>query len=214
MAYSPLMTAALTGASLRQLGHWRAPGEHGTVLSPEVSSQRPILYSFRDLIALRTCVYLRTEVSLQKIRKALNNLRRLGEREHLSSYKLVASGPSIALLHDDGQVDLVDSPGQGILVWMADVLGSFPKASGEVVPDLYAPREELEVQPLTQAGTPVIRHTRVPYDIVAGLVADGVAPEDVATYYPSVSAAAARDARDFDRYVSTYRADGGAADAA
>ncbi|MEI5097830.1 hypothetical protein RB200_03145 [Streptomyces sp. PmtG] len=50
---------------------------------PEISSERPILHSFRDVVELRICVQLREEDSLQKIRRALNTLREdLGEWEH------------------------------------------------------------------------------------------------------------------------------------
>jgi DNA-binding transcriptional MerR regulator len=92
VSYEPKLTASLSGATIRQLAHWRNPASsRGAILVPEVSHIRPILYSFRDVVALRTCVRLRQETSLQKIRLALNTLREdLGEREHLSSYVLVA----------------------------------------------------------------------------------------------------------------------------
>lgn len=81
MAYRAKMAAALSGASPRQLGTWRRGPR--PLLVPEVSTN-PILYSFRDLVALRTFTYLRETVSLQKIRKALGTLRDLGELDHLS----------------------------------------------------------------------------------------------------------------------------------
>lgn len=109
MSYEPKLAAALSGATLRQLSHWRrAAGPKGAVLVPEISSERPILYSFRDVVALRICVQLREEASLQKIRRALNTLREdLGEWEHLSSYKLVAGPDTIYLAEPDHAVDLI-----------------------------------------------------------------------------------------------------------
>ncbi|WDV32069.1 hypothetical protein OIM90_14310 [Streptomyces sp. AD16] len=109
MSYEPKLAAALSGATLRQLSHWRrASGPKGAVLVPEISSERPILYSFRDVVALRICVQLREEASLQKIRRALNTLREdLGEWEHLSSYKLVAGPDTIYLAEPDHAVDLI-----------------------------------------------------------------------------------------------------------
>ncbi|MGW0806602.1 DUF433 domain-containing protein [Nonomuraea sp. NPDC002799] len=97
MSYSPKLAAALSGATLRQLAHWRqASAGRGAVLVPEVSGTRPILYSFRDLVALRACVKLRNDASLQKIRRALDTLRDdLREHEHLSAYRLVADGSII-----------------------------------------------------------------------------------------------------------------------
>ncbi|MGH1554815.1 hypothetical protein ACRAWF_31460 [Streptomyces sp. L7] len=71
MSYEPKLAAALSGATLRQLSHWRrASGKRGALLVPEISDSRPILYSFRDVVALRACVKLRRETSLQKIRRA------------------------------------------------------------------------------------------------------------------------------------------------
>lgn len=44
MSYEPKLAAALSGATLRQLSHWRrASGPKGAVLVPEISSDRPIL---------------------------------------------------------------------------------------------------------------------------------------------------------------------------
>jgi len=39
--------------------------------------------------------------------------------------------------------------------------------------------------------------------LVAGLVAEGVSPEDISKYYPAVTADAARDAIDFAHYVDS-----------
>jgi uncharacterized protein (DUF433 family)/DNA-binding transcriptional MerR regulator len=198
MAYEPRVAAALTGATLGQLGYWRKTG----VLAPELSEARPVLYSFRDLIALRTAVYLRTDRSLQAIRKALQTLHDIGETDHLSSYRLVSQGrKSIALVRDDGAVDLVERPGQSLtVVKLGDVLRSFPLGDVEV-PNLLHPRRRLSVDPQVRGGHPVVAGTRVPFELVASLVRDGVAPEKIADFYPSVTAAAARDAADFADYV-------------
>jgi hypothetical protein len=108
VAYPPYMAAALSGATLRQLSHWRrSSSSSGAVRIPEVSSARPILYSFRDVVALRTCVFLRKDSSLQRIRRAIGNLRSLGELDHLSEYKLVSDNESLVLVNDDLAVDLV-----------------------------------------------------------------------------------------------------------
>lgn len=198
MAYEPRVAAALTGATLGQLRYWRKT----RVLSPELSPARPVLYSFRDLIALRTAVYLRTDRSLQAIRKALQTLHDIGETGHLSSYRLVSqSRKSIALVRDDGAVDLVEKPGQSLtVVKLGDVLQSFPLGDVEV-PNLLHPRRCISVDPQVRGGHPVVAGTRVPFELVAGLVRDGVAPEKIADFYPSVTAAAARDAADFADYV-------------
>ena len=205
MAFGAKVAAALSGASLSQLSYRRGPsGRQGgrPVLVPEVS-RRPVLYSFRDVVALRMCVFLREERSLQKIRRAITKLRDLGGQDHLSTYKLVATDRgSIALVDDVGAVDLVKYPGQEIIAEMRDILAPFfNQKRGVVVPEFFHPRRSLLVDEGIRGGHPVVAGTRVPYELVADLVADGVPPGHVSDYYPMVSAEAATDAADFADYV-------------
>ncbi len=205
MGYTTKMAAALCGATVSQLRHWRNP-RTGPLLAPEIAAGRQAFYSFRDLLALRTFVHLREHASLQRIRVAIGNLRDLGEVQHLASYRLVSDmAGNIQLVTEEEALDLVRRPGQRqILVAMGDVIEAFPVRAGVVVPHLLQPREHLEVDPETQGGIPVIAGTRVPYDAVAGLMRDDVAPERIAEYYPAVSAEAARDALSFAVYVDSY----------
>ena len=206
MAYAPSMAAALSGATVNQLRHWRN-AKTGPLLAPEISSAPRIFYSFRDLLALRTFVHLRRDASLQKIRLAIGNLRNLGEIEHLASYELVsdARGNIQLVKNDDEAVDLVRRPGQRqLVVVMGDVIEPFPVRPGVVVPHLLKPRAHLSVDPETQGGIPVITGTRVPYDAVASLMREDVPADKVADYYPTVTADAARDALDFAMYVDSY----------
>lgn len=198
MAYEPRLAAALSGVTTRRLTYWRTT----RVLVPEVAADRPVLYSFRDLVALRTFAYLRGDRSLQAIRRALRTLVDLGETEHLSAYRLESQGKrSIALVKDETAVDLVERPGQALtVVKLGDVLRAFPLGDLEV-PNLSHPRQNISVDPSVRGGRPVVAGTRVPFELVAELVRDGVSPEDIAEFYPSVDAAAARDALDFAEYV-------------
>ena len=206
MAYAPYMAAALSGATLRQLSHWRrSSGSSGAVLKPEVSVSRPVLYSFRDVVALRTCVFLRKDASLQKIRRAIANLRDLGEVDHLSRYKLVSDHDSIVLVDDDSAVDLVKKPGQQVIAEMSEVLRPFINKSNVEVPALLTPRDHITISPDVRAGHPVIAGTRVPYEKVAELLRDGVPSEAIHDYYPAVDQQAATDAFDFAEYVDSWR---------
>ncbi|MDX2520607.1 MULTISPECIES: DUF433 domain-containing protein [Streptomyces] len=204
MSYEPKLAAALTGATLRQLAHWRNPAAaKGALLIPEVSAERPILYSFRDLIALRLCVQMRKETSLHKIRDAVRSLRvNLGEREHLSTYRLVADGHHIYLVEPAQATDLLHG-GNGVIHQVVDALKPFYRG-GRHIPDLYQPRDHLRVDEDVRGGEPVIDGTRIPAADVAALVRDGIAPERIVDFYPGVSAAAARDALDFSDYVDSY----------
>ncbi|WP_328915468.1 MULTISPECIES: DUF433 domain-containing protein [unclassified Streptomyces] len=203
MAYSTRMAAALSGATMGQLRSWRQDRGSGPILRPELTSQ-PALYSFRDVLALRAFAHLRSDVSLQRIRKALVTLKSFGEVEHLSSYSLVAEGDTILLVGDDHATDLVKRPGQRVIATMADILQEFAPRPGVVVPHLLQPKQNVSVDPETQGGQPVITGTRVPFDAVAELVEDGVPLERIGDYYPGVTAEAARDAVSFALYVDSY----------
>jgi uncharacterized protein (DUF433 family) len=167
------LTSVLTGASAGQLRHWNRTG----LLVPEVATGSRLLYSFRDVVALRTVVRLRTETSLQKVRLAF------------------ATMPAL-------DFDLVANPGQYEIFSLADVFEPFRTKRGVTVVDFLHPRKRLEVRAGRMGGWPTIINTRVPYDTIADLVAGGdVALDQVSYYYPGVDAEAARDAVDFHASV-------------
>lgn len=200
MAYEPRVASALSGATIKQLAYWRS--SERPVLVPEVSSRKRVLYSFRDLVALRTFVFLREQRPLQTIRKALDALAKIGETEHLSKYRLVAQGKrGITLVEGDRGVELVERPGQQVIVIkLGEIMRAFPIDDFEV-PNLAKPRKKLSVNPEVRSGRPVVAGTRVDYELVAGLVDDGVPPMEIKGYYPSVTADAARDAASFADHV-------------
>jgi uncharacterized protein (DUF433 family)/DNA-binding transcriptional MerR regulator len=200
--YPSYLAATLSGASLRQLQYWREQD----VLHPELKrSGGRVLYSFRDVVALRTFVYLREELSLQLIRKAIGKLREFGNAEHISQYTLVAHAGRVVLMSDESMMDLTKNPGQYVAAFMRDVFQPFVNMQGAQVVNLLRPRELVSVDPDTQGGYPVIAGTRIQFDLVASLVSDGVDPEEVSEFYPSVTAAAARDAASLACIVAEYR---------
>jgi uncharacterized protein (DUF433 family)/DNA-binding transcriptional MerR regulator len=205
VVYATKMAAALSGATVSQLRHWRSP-RTGPLLAPEIAASPRVEYSFRDVLALRTFVQLRTDASLQKIRAAIGNLRDIGEADHLATYRLVSDrGGNIQLLTDDDAVSLGRNAGQlQLIAIIGEVIEPFAVRAGVLIPHLLRPRPGLAVDPETQGGTPVIAGTRVPYDAVATLMREGVSAEGIAEYYPAVGAAAANDALDFARYVDSY----------
>lgn len=205
MAYSTQMAAALSGATTGQIRSWRQDRGSGPFLRPELGIKPRALYSFRDILALRAFARLREEFSLQALRRAVGNLRELGEIDHLSAYSLVAEGKSIVLCEDDEHgTDLLKTPGQRVVATLADIMAPFTPRPGVIVPHLLHPYDHVSLDPETQGGQPVITGTRVPSDEVAALLRDGVPAEKIAEYFPSVNAEAARDAERFARYVGSY----------
>jgi hypothetical protein len=128
MSYSPDLAAALSGASMGQLQYWRSTRTSEPLLAPE--HYRPharVMYSFRDVIALRTFVFLRSrDIPLQKVRKAVHSLRKLGATDHLASYRLVPIGKNVAWRESDHEVHDLTSLQQShpALAEMVDVLSA------------------------------------------------------------------------------------------
>ena len=101
------------------------------LLAPELHKPRSrVSYSFPDVVALRTFVYLRSQkVPLQRVRKAAQSLRDMGATEHLSSYQLVAVGRDVVWkVSDDVVVDLTRRPGQQVIAQMVRILDAFRTA--------------------------------------------------------------------------------------
>lgn len=204
MAVPTQVAAALSGATYSQLVYWRSQrAGMEPLLVPEHRDGRVRLYSFRDVIALRTFAYLRERVSLQKIRDAVRTLDRLGDEEHLSAYRLYATDSSVVWADPRGDhIDLVEQPGHlRASVALRDVFNEFRNKVEMTIRPLYRPFDEISVHPEVRGGLPVVRGTRVPYDLVAGLVRDGLPPSAVPEVYPSVHPAGARDAVKMADYV-------------
>ncbi|WP_022880527.1 DUF433 domain-containing protein [Microbacterium sp. B19] len=199
MSFSIELAATLSGASVGQLRRWRATD----LLRPEIHDARPAVYSFRDVVALRSFVRLRNDVSLQRIRKALGNLPNIEDlTEHPGSYTFGTDGATIAVLTEDGPVDLVKNPGQSIVATLADVFEPFTTTQGRQVPDFLRPRRHLSIDARRAGGLPTISGTRLPYENVAALVRTGEVPHDqVERFYPGVTPDAVEDAVEFDLSV-------------
>lgn len=207
MSFTPVVAAALSGASTGQLAYWRSSRTTEPLLAPEHHEPRSrVSYTFRDVVALRTFVYLRSrQVPLQRIRRAVASLRRLGHDEHLSEYSLVALGHDVVWrVSVDEAIDLTRNPGHGVLAQMADILAPFLNMQDQAVLDLRRPKPGISVDPSVRGGFPVVEGTRVPYDLVASLLDDGLDIAAISEIYPSVSVEAARGAADFARYVHTF----------
>ncbi|HYQ76184.1 DUF433 domain-containing protein [Cellulomonas sp.] len=205
MAFPLPLAAALTGATPAQLRHWRDSG----LVVPEVRPFRPPLYSFRDLVLIRSVAYLRAHLSSQKVHKAMLGIPDVMDAVvHPSEYRFGTDGETVYLGTESGEaIDILRRRGQTSLFTFDDMLSEFRNFKDERVADFARPSAHLEVAPGRVGGWPTIEGTRVPYDDVARLVDnETVFPEDVQAFYPSVSPAAARDAVEFAERVEALGA--------
>ena len=207
MAFPVPIASVLSGASVDQLAYWRKRTPSARpLLVPEAKRSGRFLYSWSDVVALRSIVYLRQEKSLPRVRRAVELLRALeaNEWEHLARYTLISTKTSILVRTPSGQLlDLEHQPGTVVSeILMRDVLAPFSTRSGRDVPGLENPHRLLAVNPRVLAGYPVIAGTRVPFDVVAGLADDGVPTAEIIEMYPSVDPDSIDDARDFAEQVA------------
>jgi uncharacterized protein (DUF433 family)/DNA-binding transcriptional MerR regulator len=206
MAFPVPIASVLTGATPRQLGYWRRKTTAAPpLLVPEAERGGRYLYSWADVVALRSIVYLRRKKSLPKIRRAVAALRQLeaDDWEHLAEYRLVRTAETIIVQTPRGDIlDLERSPGT-ILdeILMEDVLGPF-KVNGTKVPALRQPRPHLAVHPRILNGFPVIAGSRVPFHLVAALADEGASSAEIVEIYPSVDPRGVPDAQDFAHQVA------------
>ncbi len=207
MAYPITLTAALSGATVDQLAYWRRhTASDPPLLEPDAKRSGRYLYSWADVVALRSIVYLRQVKSLPRIRRAVQTLRSLepGEWGHLANYKLAATGTSIVVVTPNGDVLDVDEHRGTVMdaTLLGDVLGKFEREDGRTVPAMARPKDNLSIDPGVLGGYPVVAGTRVPFDVVAGLADEGYSDAEIIELYPHVRAASIEDARSFAQDVA------------
>jgi uncharacterized protein (DUF433 family) len=207
VAFPVPIASVLTGATIAQLAYWRKDTPSAAaLLVPEGKRSGRYLYSWGDVVALRSIVYLRSEKSLPRIRRAVAVLRALEADEwtHLGRYSLISTKRSILVRTPKGQLlDVGEHPGTVLEeTLMEDVLEPFETRTGRVVPDLKRPRPHITVDPGVLGGYPVVAGTRVPFDAVAALARDELDADDIAAIYPSVRREAIPDATAFAEQVA------------
>jgi DNA-binding transcriptional MerR regulator len=147
--YRGTAVVKIVGITYRQLDYWARTGLVEPSVRRAEGSGTQRLYSFDDIVRLRVVKrLLDTGVSLQKVRRAVDELRARGRS--LADATLVSHGDSVYLLDDDAQlVDLLKR-GQGV----------FAIALGPVIDELEGevtafPTERLEDAPVPTASVEV-----------------------------------------------------------
>ena len=128
MAYTTRIAAALSGATVGQLRHWRSP-RTGPLLAPEIAAAPQAFYSFRDLLALRT--------SGKKDRSVLTDARGVG-------YDVIVT-KDWNQLSDPGECDAIRKSGlhhiryrqrqdgaSGLALALGAVISAMPKVMEEL----------------------------------------------------------------------------------
>jgi uncharacterized protein (DUF433 family) len=210
-AYTAERTAALSGVPLSTLHYWA----RNEVLTPSISATRVKLWSYTDLMGLRTIYWLRQRKThaagweipasaMPSVRRALAALRDLDLELWTED-----GGPSVRV-DPGGQIFIVTQDAGPATVEGAqvldpnvfDLIAPF-RTHATRAPDLAKPRPNLRIVPGKLSGSPHIAHTRIETVAIASLADRGFDSARIEKLYPSVRPRVALvEAVDLERQLS------------
>jgi uncharacterized protein (DUF433 family) len=209
-AYTAERAAALSGVPKSTVHYWARE----EILVPSVSAERVKLWSYGDLMALRTIYWLRQtkqdssgrevpKTAMKAVRRALREIAALEldlwDEDGAPRVAVDRSG-SIVIYDEDRALR---PEGQRILdTDMLDLLAPFASREGLHGPDLSAPRPLLRIVPGKLAGSPHIERTRIETQALAALDRRGIENARIYRLYPAVSSEAVDEAIDLERELS------------
>jgi uncharacterized protein (DUF433 family) len=208
-AYTAERAAALSGVPKSTVHYWSREG----ILVPSVSPERVKLWSYGDLMALRTIYWLRQtkqdpsgrevpRTAMKAVRRALREIAalKLDWSEDGAPHIAVDRAGGIVIEHD-GRAQRPG--GQSILdADMLDLLAPFASREGLHGPDLSVPRPRLRIVPGKLGGSPHVAHTRLESQALGALADSGLAQAKIYRLYPDVERAAIEDALDLERQLT------------
>lgn len=209
-AYPADRAAALAGVPVSTVYYWARRG----VYAPTLSSEKVMLWSWADLLALRAISWLRsvkpdisnrptTMLEVRNIIRVLEDQygRRLGD--HLVNRSVVlnvdsAGKPYIRvedmLARPLRSGDLQTASGE----LMVDLLSEYETGHGLRGPHLLRPRPNLRIIPGKLGGEPHIQDTRIETRIITALIRRGYETSRVLEFYPFLDATSLEQAVDLE----------------
>jgi uncharacterized protein (DUF433 family) len=208
-AYPADRAAALAGVPLSTVHYWA----RNEILVPSVSPTKVKMWSYTDLMGLRTIYWLRqrkvtTEGSqvpattMPAVRRALAHLR------ELDLELWTEQGGPVVRVDPSGRIYIESVPGevetpQGErpldAEWL-NLIAPFATRSTQG-PDLQRPREHLRIVPGKLSGSPHIAHTRLETVTVAALRVRGFQQDKLEQLYPKITPIGLVEAVDLERQL-------------
>ena len=209
-AYTADRAAALSGVPKSTVHYWARKGH----LVPSISAERVKLWSYTDLLALRTIYWLRQpkrtsegreipSSTMPAVRRALEALRRLDLELFEGQRPLVVVDRDGGVLLDPPGKTLQTPAGQAVARDLLDVVAPFDTVEGLRGPDLQSPRAHLRIIPLKLAGSPHVEGTRVETRALAALANRGYQPSQIVTLYPTIDHDAILEALDLESQLAS-----------
>ncbi len=208
-AYTADRAAALAGVPKTTMHWWAREG----ILIPSVSPVRVKLWSYGDLLALRTIAWLRAtktdedgcripKTAMPTVRRALAELQNLDldlwiddttPNVGVDRSGTIVLEPDTDPRHLDGQ-RLIDAE-------IFEVLRPFNLHVDRPGPDLVEPRPRVRIVPGKLAGAPHVKDTRVETEALAALRIRGLDNVKIAQLYPILELDDVDEALDLERQL-------------
>jgi uncharacterized protein (DUF433 family) len=206
-AYAAERAAALSGVPRSTVHYWA----RREILVPSVSAERVKLWSYTDLMALRTIYWLRRtkhgvdgrdlpRTAMPAVRKALATLRELDLRlwtEEGGPAVVVDRSGHVYVRTESGAVESLDR-GRPIDADWLDLIEPFSTHEATLGPNLQAPRPHLRIVPGKLSGSPHIERTRIETAAVAALADRGLDRQAIHALYPIVAPVSVAESLDLE----------------
>ncbi len=207
-AYPADRAAALSGVPISTVHYWARE----EILVPSVSAHRIKLWSYSDLMALRTIQWLRRAKTasdgaavppstMPAVRRALKQLEELD----LSLWS-DDQGPAVSV-DRGGKIQVHDTPDReeasrqrAFAAGAEDFLRLIEPFHG--APDLHSPRPLLRIVPGKLGGSPHVAHTRLESQAVGALSSSGLPVAKIYRLYPDVEPRAIDEALELEQQLA------------
>jgi len=203
--YEADRAASLSGVPASTVYYWARNGIWG----PTLSEEKPKLWTYSDLIALRLIYWLRQDKpeveaarsSMPEVRRAIRAIAAQGETLWSPSVRIFVQRTGRVIFRSPSGEWAPLVKGMAQRTSMIDVLAEFRMHEGTIGPDLVKPRPHLRIIPGKLAGEPHVTGTRIASKMVAALVRDGLAENKVVRLYPDLSAESVLECIDLERQL-------------
>ena len=209
-AYTAERAAALSGVPKSTVHYWARQ----EILVPSVSPDRVKLWSYGDLMALRTIYWLRQtkqdpsgreipRTAMKSVRRALRAIAalELALWDEDGAPQVAVDRGGEVVINQSGHP--VHPGGQGILdADMLDLLAPFALHEGVHGPNLSTPRPLLRIVPGKLAGSPHVARTRIETQALAALARRGIEAPGIYRLYPEIPAEAVDQAIELEYELS------------
>jgi len=149
VGYRGPVACDVAGITYRQLDYWARTGLVTPSVRDASGSGTQRLYSFRDIVVLKVVKsLLDAGVSLQNIRKAIDSLRKRGERD-LAAMTLISDGTTVYECRSAEEIVDLLKGGQGVFAIaisgpFKEIRGTLARFPAGVAETAVAVREEAE----------------------------------------------------------------------